>query len=358
MRSVRSGTAARCFALVLSAVAAAAGAQSRPSQRAPSIRVYSENGAYVVQTTSYVMPAIEVSENAYVFVVSMDLNGQIQVLHPDAPGISVRILGRRPLKLPNFFTGYPTAAQGGQAYSSAGYTGYDANGYVDTRGTIIALASRAPFNLDLITSGGDWNMSALRQLIEGRTPFAAGQALAAYLGAKGETIGYDSMRFSGEGQSQYYAVDTSPIVAYGPTTSVHRTPFPHEKRPRSPGDTTVFAKYRFPQGWMPGDQAANTARPAAEGVFPQQPRAGLAQRGDPRIIYAPAGGRSDAQTIFSQSQPQPAAISAGQRQAPIDRSGSQPQAATGVMPTRELRAPPRVIIASPQPAHSPPSNRR
>jgi hypothetical protein len=158
--------------------------------------------------SNYVEPAIQVSENAYVFAVSMDLDGQIQVLQPDFPGISVRIARSRELRLPNFFVGFANGRSGvGTAYSrNAGYPGtmgYAGQGN-DTRGTVIALASRAPFNLDRIASGGDWNITAIRTLIEYRSPEAAAQTLASYLGVKGEPIGRDYMRFAG-GRQNYYA---------------------------------------------------------------------------------------------------------------------------------------------------------
>jgi hypothetical protein len=157
--------------------------------------------------SSYVEPAIQVSENAYVFAVSMDLDGQIQVLQPDFPGISVRIASARELRLPNFFAGFTDRSGVGTAY------GRNVGDYRsmsnpaeenDTRGTVIALASRAPFNLDRIASAGDWNISAIRGLIEYRSPAAAAQALASYLGARGEPIGRDYMRFAG-GRQSYYA---------------------------------------------------------------------------------------------------------------------------------------------------------
>ena len=88
MRAKGIATATGSSALLMCLLASAAFAQERARQRAPSIRVYSENGAGVV--SSYVRPAIHVSEDAYVFAVMMDLDGHIQVLHPDFPGISVR----------------------------------------------------------------------------------------------------------------------------------------------------------------------------------------------------------------------------------------------------------------------------
>jgi len=147
--------------------------------------------------SNYVTPAIEVSEDSYVFAVSMDLDGQIQVLHPDYPGISVRILQHRQLRLPNFFAGFSrpdggTLDASGQYANYSGYAGYEN----DSRGTVIALASRVPFNLERVERDGDWNMLAIRGLLEHRTPASAAQALASYLGAKGEPIGRDYMRFA------------------------------------------------------------------------------------------------------------------------------------------------------------------
>src|SRR5437773_6416786 len=132
-------------ALMLCALAAPSAAQERVSQRAPTIRVYSENGGDVVGTTTYVTPAIQVSENAYVFAVAMDLDGQIQVLHPDMPGISVRIAAHRQLRLPNFFTGFAQQNRYDGIYSSVTSPRYYGN--LDSLRTVIALASRVLFNL-------------------------------------------------------------------------------------------------------------------------------------------------------------------------------------------------------------------
>jgi hypothetical protein len=203
MRTARSASAAGTAALLIILLASTSAAQYASSRGAPYIRVYSRNGPGVA--SNYVTPAIDVSENAYVFSVSMDLDGLIQVLHPDAPGISVRILRHRELRLPNFFAGY--TYPGGRALDASGqyadYPDYAGGGY-DSRGTIIALASRVPFNLDRVASQGDWNISAIRDLIENRTPAMAAQALASYLGARGEPIGRDYMRFAGA-QANYYS---------------------------------------------------------------------------------------------------------------------------------------------------------
>ena len=176
MRAERSASAMGVAALLIALVAPASHAQDRSRERAPIIRVYSQNGAI---ESNYITPAIEVSEDAYVFAVSMDLDGQIQVLHPDFPGISVRILQHKQLRLPNFFAGFSQSA--GRFDASGRYvSSFDdyAGNYTDTRGTVIALASRAPFNLERVEIDGDWNISAIRGLIEYRAPASAAYALA------------------------------------------------------------------------------------------------------------------------------------------------------------------------------------
>jgi hypothetical protein len=208
MRGSKAVSILGVAALLVGVMASASAAQEASSRGAPNIRVYSRSGVGVV--SNYVEPAIEVSENAYVFAVSMDLDGQIQVLQPDFPGISVRIARGKELRLPNFFAGFTDGRNSVGTVYGRNVGDYRSMGYAaqenDTRGTVIALASRAPFNLDRIESGGDWNISAIRGLIENRAPIAAAQALASYLGARGEPIGRDYMRFAG-GRQNYYASD-------------------------------------------------------------------------------------------------------------------------------------------------------
>ena len=225
----------------------------------------------------------------------MDLDGHIQVLQPDFPGISIRNRAHKQLRLPNFFAGYNAPMESGARYAQNGMVSYDRDPQTlgnDTRGSVIALASRAPFNLELIEADGDWNLAAIRQIIENRTPEGAAQALARYLGAKGEPIGHDYMRFAGQ-RSSYYAYngyeDLSycgysgygyaslgggyyradaysriaqlravglqpfiagydgcgvPIVVVAPFNQGTRFPIPVTPRPH--GDTTVFPKVAFP----------------------------------------------------------------------------------------------------------------
>lgn len=380
-------------AFLLCVLAAASAAQDNANRRPPSIRVYSTNGSYVLETTSYVTPVIEVGENAYVFAVAEDADGQIQVLHPDFPGISVRMLAHKAVNLPNFFAGFSTG--GRSSYLPVMYAGdvaYD-DGFQDSRGTVIALASRAPFNLERIESGGDWNMSAIRQLIENRSPLMAAQAIANYIGAKGEPIGRDFLRFSSGRRNSYYALDAysqcdlyygyafaptlafnrfrafarinalrrngqvrilgydlcgTPIVAYTPATVLGQ-PFGHRPvldstrlRPKLPRDRTGRPH--------PAQTASGSA---AEGVFPLTRRGNLPQIGDVTIT-APRGRRSEPGQILQGYRPQPG-ISEAPRRVPVERVTSpriDPQPTAGQQPQREPSF--RELRPEPQTASPPP----
>src|SRR3954470_6617921 len=354
-------------------------AQDRESQRAPVIRVYSQTGAIA---SNYVTPSIDLSEDAYVFAVSIDLDGQIQVLHPDFPGISVRLRRHQQFRLPNFFAG---VSQTGGVVAS----GYYANRSVysdmnDTRGVVIALASRQPFDLERIESNGDWNLLALRGLVESRSPFSAAEALASYLGAKGEPIGRDFMRFA-TAQQNYYADYLSdplygcdlfygsfnpgqafsrlavlrrvrqfqvaggnarivgydfcgmPIVAYGPSRVATAPP---RRPPREPGDS---GRMKFPgRGFPPQIPNGEPAAPqAAIGYFPRIKTLTPPQAGDVTIT-APRRVSRGAGEILIDGRNQPAMGVMPERTCiPVERTAPARNegAATGAQPVREYNPP-------------------
>ena len=395
-----AGSSALLFCLLASASAAQVA-----SKRAPLIRVYSQDGAGVV--SNYVSPAIEVSEDAYVFAVMMDLDGRIQVLQPDDPGISVRLRSGKQLRLPNFFGGYNAPMQRAGRYTSNGLN-YDNSAQTgdDTRGTVIALASRAPFNLELIEANGDWNISEIRRLIEHRSPSAAAQALARYLGAKGEPIGRDYMRFAGQRQSYYaydnYGYDNLAYCGYGYggygslggalaiANALNRTgngrtasyrpvvigydacgipvivaaqvlpgggirpPMPPRPRPRQPGDTTVFPKARIPVA-IPRAPGHADGRPMTVpvGVFP------LPQSTEPQMqeaTMAPEVRRAEPRGVPEGFRSQPVSPTVPDRR-PVERTVpvySEPTS-SGTQPV--YRSEPRVIErAEPvraEPVHAP-----
>ena len=312
-------------------------AQERSTKRAPSIRIYSRTGAGV--SSNYVEPAIDVSENVYVFAVAMDLDGHIQVLHPDFPGISVKIAARKELQLPNFFAGFSNPNGSYNGYGYANYSASDFESY-QTRGTIIALASRAPFDLERIESGGDWNIAQIRQLIDRRDPTMAAENLAHVIGVRGEPIGRDFLRFAGGRPGNYGYADSYascdafygsgyglagariqalrnvfylraagrqativgydlcglPIVAYGPVV-VNQYPsggYPH--------GSTVFPKTRLPRtSGAPRNPGERTAfRDAAIGAFPTSRRSEPTQIGDVTVRAPATSGRRDPREILEE----------------------------------------------------------
>jgi hypothetical protein len=186
--------------------------------RAPVVSLSAGLGSSVV--SNYIEPTIRLSEDAYVFAISVDVDRNVQVLHPDLPGLSVKMTSRKQLQLPSFFAGYGERGQGMANYASSYYDGFAYEpGFSDTRGTVIALASRKPFNLDAVTSDGDWDFTALRGLVDRRDPLSAASALARHLGAQNEPIGRDIYRFAGAPRyysSAYY--DCHPVygaLGYG-----------------------------------------------------------------------------------------------------------------------------------------------
>jgi hypothetical protein len=378
-------------------LASAMPAQESSRQRAPVVRIYSQNGGIA---SNYVEPAIEVSENAYVFAIMMDLDGHIQVLHPEYPGISIRVLARKQLRLPNFFAGYNAPMETGARYTQNGSVSYDRYQALgnDTRGSAIALASRAPFNLELIELNGDWNFAEIRRLIENRSPAAAAQSLARYLGARGEPIGQDFMRFAGQRQNSYYAYDDLGYCGYGGygygalggafypaqaftraaelrslglnpvvvgydacglpvigVSSLDRSRFlpPHQ----NPRDTTVFPKSRMPTGFPRPTSGDISPHPVPEGIFP------LPQRAEPQArgvaIPAPQERRAEPRDYPDPVRlPRAAYPSFPERtRAPVEPTmPSRPEpapAAIGAFPVARPE-PPRVIIErAPAPAPAP-----
>ena len=387
-------------ALLICVLASSSVAQEGATRGAPNIRVYSRTGVGVV--SNYVEPAIEVSENAYVFVVSLDLDGQIQVLQPDFPGISVRVTRGRELRLPNFFAGFSNGRSGvGSVYgSNAGYTRSApyAGQENDSRGTVIALVSRAPFNLDRIESNGDWSISAIRSLIENRSPASAAQALASYLGARGEPIGRDYMRFAGARQNYYasnyvgdeYACYSNsplyslslvsriaelraagqrvnivgydycglPILVFGPSRRGGGVFKPANPLPIDTGDS----RNRLGHG-APPRSGHPPKTEAALGFFPPPRRASPPQVGDATVTapVPPRRGR-DPREVFRELQNQgngSASLDRDRfpRQAPAPPRASE--AAIGAEPVRSFNAP--VLRAAPpqappreEPQRSPP----
>ena len=182
MQAVRLASAVGMSALLL-LVSASPSRGQIVCQGRPNVSVYEIPDA--TNATGSVTSHVSVSEDAYVFVVETDLDGQIHVLHPDSAEVPARISARKSVTLPSFFAGFGQPTGGPQQWRNLG-----------SRGTVIALASCAPFNLARVSSDGDWNTTIIRGLIERRSPDGAMDALSRYLGARGEPIGRARMWFA------------------------------------------------------------------------------------------------------------------------------------------------------------------
>ena len=414
MRATKIGFAIAPLVLLLGFTTSSADAQARRGP--PLIRIYSDNGVDYVGTSSYITPRIELGENAYVFAVEMDMDGQIQVLHPDFPGLSVRIASNKSLRLPNFFAGFSSSYYGGSAYD-ASYNGYSNYGNDDSRGTVIALASRAPFNLEKIEVGGDWDITAIRRLIENRSPLNAAAVLAQYLGQAGEPIGRDYLRFDGGNrygnpyyanaygsyfspcdsfygynilpsyalrQMQAFALYTrlrgsgrgavllgydacgSPIfISGGSVNGGQQTPVGHFPPPRGHGDTTVFPKSRLPKtAPVPRGGGTTVFANALEAPMPVTRQGALPRMGDVNVKATPTGRRGEPRVYLQDYSA--GGMSAPSGRMPVERAivprGAVSGGGTQTVPTsrsepRVESAPARMPTSSPPPViHERPSS--
>src|SRR6266480_6062490 len=102
MRAIRLVSTLGASGLVFCASASVSWGQQQPAcVEAPTITVYQVPGAK--DATASVTSHIRLSEDAYIFVVERDLDGQLQVLHPDSAGTPIRTSAHKPAPLPSFF---------------------------------------------------------------------------------------------------------------------------------------------------------------------------------------------------------------------------------------------------------------
>ena len=170
--------------MLFGSVASPVWAQEVSCRATPGISVYYAPG--VTRGISYISSHVRVSENAYVFAVEIDLNGEVEVLYPNSPSDSSKATADRPVAMPSFFSGF-----GG----SMGPSQQGLRGAPTSRGIIFALASCAPFSLDRIVTDGEWNIEAIQSLIHQQSPQTAIAVLAKHLGENGHQVGRGMMPF-------------------------------------------------------------------------------------------------------------------------------------------------------------------
>lgn len=336
--------------------------------RAPRIYVSSGLGSSVA--SSYVEPSVSLSEDAYVFAISVDVDRNVRILHPEFPGLAVKMNATRDLHLPKFFTGYGerdremNARRGG--YVSSYYNGYDA-GYSDSRGTVIALASRRPFDFDVVTTNGDWNLETVRRLVSGRDPQSAASVLAQRLGAHGEEIGWDVYRFAGESRTYSTLYNTgayqcSPYygaLGYSRGLSQFRT-----AQLRRAGYRVTFIGIDACGEPRYAVQSRNLVsnpgqRPPARGAFPrpttptqQVPRNPARTRPRASEPAEPSPSGRPTRRYAEPAQVAPRNVPSRERERNPAATGRRPQAARGSFPERA-----RVVPSEPRPRAAEPARR-
>ena len=366
MRAEKLGAVLGLCAVATTASSLAAQSQ-RDAARAPRISI--STGSYA---SSYIEPRISLSEDAYMLVISVDLDKTVRVLHPELPGITVRMNARRNLHLPRFFAGFgETQRNVGSPYRTYASSSFSYNpGYSDTRGTIIALASRRPFNLDAVVANGDWDMAAFEWIIRGRDPQSAATALAQHLGARGEPIGRDFYRFAGRGHN-YTSLYNASYYGCNPnyTTLGYFPGYPGINSFRAGQLEQAGYKVRFigvdacgfPRYAVdPQSLVTTPARPPAAGAFPPSRRpSGVPLRNPGRGSPVPDGstGTSTQSSGFPQGRVipiTPPPDRTADRQFP---SGRAQQPARGSFPERTRPAPPQPRERSEPARSSPPPER-
>ena len=387
MRMTRPGLA--LSSAVISCLLFADVAAGQGTRKAPRINLNTALGGAVA--TNYIEPSVTLSEDAYVFVISVDVDRNIQVLHPTDIDLSVRMAANRQLHLPRFFAGFGEGSR--FVNRSGGYSSYDtyASGSSDTRGTLIALASRAPFNLRAISIGGRWDHAALRRLVDDREPYSAASALARYLGAPGEPIGRDVYRFAG-GARHYFAAsayDCHPVygaMGYGHSgrgVSMMRAyalrqagyqisflGFDSCGQPRYAVSSVLLvgtpagnppAAGSFPVGRLPSSAPRNPAKEAGaspgQTVFSRPARGGYADADDTPSLPTRV---SEPREVSERFHPQPARETVSDRPRRTE-SNSEPRPERASQPAHTPeRAEPRSVSVSERPsppAYNPPPER-
>lgn len=185
---------------VLVATAPLAGAQ----KGAPRVRVTSHPHS----NFGNIQPSVSLSEDAYVLAVAIDRDGRVSVLSPVGPNDLIRFEAAKSLRLPEFFSGFSSARAGYYDRYTSRYASYIRNMTEDySAGSVLVLASKAPFNFAAISDGPFWNEEAIRKLVRYRDPSSAVYSLGRAITSKEQSFGHDYLRF---GANRYQVASADP----------------------------------------------------------------------------------------------------------------------------------------------------
>lgn len=162
--------------------------------RAPRIRLVVPPASYA--GSQYVEASFQLSADAYVLVVAVDLDRRIRVLYPETPEESGFAAGSSPHRLTRFFAGFARSGR------SSGYDSrYDMTGRISPvggGGVLLAVASDRPLQLERLTGvGGDWDEPTLMQLVFDESLSGAAHAVGRAVVLTGQDFNTDYSTFSG-----------------------------------------------------------------------------------------------------------------------------------------------------------------
>ncbi|HUQ46125.1 MAG TPA: hypothetical protein VM033_05705 [Gemmatimonadaceae bacterium] len=161
---------------------------------APRIRLVVPPVSYA--GSQYVEASFQLSADAYVLVVAVDLDRRIRVLYPETPEESGFAARSSPHRLTRFFAGFSRSNRSSGYDARYGMTGRISP--VGGGGVLLAVASDRPLQLERLTGvGGDWDEPTLMQLIFDESLSGAAHAVGRAVVLTGQDFNTDYSTFSG-----------------------------------------------------------------------------------------------------------------------------------------------------------------
>ena len=189
-------SAAIRYQRVLDSVALAVSLEADEVLTAPRIRLIVPPAALAMDR--YVEASFNLSADAYVLVVAVDLDRRIRVLYPESPDESGFAARTSQNRLTRFFAGFGGGSANGYGTYLARYEATQRITPFDGGGVLLAVASDRPLQLDrLVGPDGEWSEEALSRLVYEQNLSGAAHAVGRAVVLTGQDYNADYRTFSG-----------------------------------------------------------------------------------------------------------------------------------------------------------------
>jgi hypothetical protein len=169
--------------------------------RAPRVRIIAPT---MLSADRMVDPTIRVSEDAYVMVVAVDLDGRPRVVFPESPEDAGFVTAQAPHKLGKFFAGFGNT--GLSRYGQSVFSTQPVSRY-SSSGSMFAIASSRPLQFArLATPDGDWDERKIERLTWFRETRASAYALGRELALTGQDFDTDLSGFTQSAGTPLFAL--------------------------------------------------------------------------------------------------------------------------------------------------------